>query len=33
MNRYIARIELFLGIKGYRHQQRMYKLCAELGLN
>lgn len=33
MNRILARIQLAMGIKGVRHRQRMYKLCAELNLN
>jgi hypothetical protein len=33
MNHLIARFKLFIGIKGIRHQQRMYKMCAELNLN
>jgi hypothetical protein len=32
MRRLVARFKLSLGIKGIRHRDRMYKLCAELDL-
>jgi hypothetical protein len=32
MKRLVARFKLFMGIKGIRHRDRMYKLCDALNL-